>query len=135
MIIILIVIIFIIPILGDLVIFVLSISIWSLLFIIYFSIIKEGVDFIDEGEIKILIKVLNRPEVIDFVKKLIYEKTINKLRHIGIEIDANFNTSITQKKGIKMGTIRDKWLYNKIEEIYLNIINEKKTVAGFNLEI
>jgi hypothetical protein len=116
------------PNLGEVSIFIFCFFIffWSVSFAIYFGVIKEGVDYIDEKEVKNLLKFLDKKEVFDYIRELIEQRSINNLRYIGIEIDAKFNTSITQKKGMRTGLIRDDWLYDKIEALYEKIINEKK---------
>ncbi|MFX1427173.1 MAG: hypothetical protein ACFFBE_12030 [Promethearchaeota archaeon] len=97
---------------------------WSILIIAYPNLITQGVDFMDEKEAKMLLDFLDKKEVIDYIRDLICLRSITRIKYIGIEIDAKFETNITQKKGKKAGTIRDDWLYKKIEKLYYRIINE-----------
>jgi len=99
---------------------------WLLFMVIYEGfVMKKGVELPSDEEFKELLEILNKTEVIDYIRELVSKRLINNIHHNGIEIDSKFNTNFTQKKGWDYGQFRDSLFYHKIEKLYFIIINEK----------
>jgi len=75
---------------------------------------KNGIDPLSEKDFQKLSEFLGKQEVAEYLKELIFERSMRDLRKISIEIDLKFNTNLTQKKGWDMGMIRDGQLTKKL---------------------
>jgi hypothetical protein len=96
-----------------------------MLIVIYVGVVDDSVDYIEEYDVKFLLKLLDTKEIIDYVRDVINLKPVCKIRHVAIEIDAKFGTFITQKKGMKRGLIKDDRIYDKIEQLFEELYTEK----------
>jgi len=89
-------------------------------------IMKDGVDVPSDNEFRELLGLLEKKEVIEFIRELICTRYISKLHHIGIELDLKYNTHLIQRKGQDTGQFRDKAFAIEIEKLYGKIINKMK---------
>lgn len=87
---------------------------WLLIFTLYTALMKKGIDPLSEKDFQKLSEFLGKQEVAEYLKELIFERSMRDLRKISIEIDLKFNTNLTQKKGWDMGVIRDGRLTKKL---------------------
>ena len=62
-------------------------------------------------------EVLDKKEVADYLRELIFKKGYISPYFIAIDIDARFNINLTQKKGWDAGEIRDDRLYRKLVKL------------------